>query len=301
MKKTIIASAIAAAVAAPAAFAVVSLSGQINQEFYKQDGGDLSSDLNSDLVFSGSEDLGNGMKAFFKIAGSPDNLTAGQASAGGAIGEDDRYIGLSGDFGTVMLGRYEQLITSHGTDMANGLASFENLSVEQTSNGGNRGNEGIRYTSPNFNGVTVAVGGFMNGTDAEAANTSKDMDTTEAMIQYSNAGLTVRYVDHSSDVASEDADVLGVSYAMGDLTVAATKLDSSRAGEDATILGAAYKMGANKIAVAYVMDHDTAATEGDYVITAKHSLSKSTTVGIGHEGDDTGTNSSTGVFVQHKF
>jgi len=300
MKKTIIAAAVAAAVAAPAAFAEVSISGQINAMVEFNDTGDNSMDENSDVVFSGSEDLGNGMKAFFKIATSPDNATAG-ATTGAQFGEDDRYIGLSGDFGTVMLGRYEQLITSHGTDMANGLASFENLSVEQTSDGGNRGNEGIRYTSPNFNGITVAVGGFMNGTDGEADNTTKDMDTTEAMIQYSNAGLTVRYVDHSSDVAGDDADVLGVSYAMGDLTVAVTKLDSSTNSEDATIVGASYTMGANKIAAAYVYDHKTTATEGDYVITAKHSLSKSTTVGIGHEGDDTGSNSSTGVFVQHKF
>ena len=60
MKKTIIAASIAAVVAAPAAFADVKISGQINQEFFQTDADgytdvtdkDLASDRNTDIVVS---------------------------------------------------------------------------------------------------------------------------------------------------------------------------------------------------------------------------------------------------------
>jgi len=80
MKKTLIASAVAAVVAAPAAFADVTISGQINQEFYDA-GGDTQSDLNSDIVFSGKEDLGNGVTANWKIHTFMDNGTFGSNGA----------------------------------------------------------------------------------------------------------------------------------------------------------------------------------------------------------------------------
>jgi predicted porin len=69
MKKTIIASAIAAAVAAPAAFADVKISGMVAYEQSTKDDAGVSTDAGNvytDLVFTGSEDLGNGLKAGFK-------------------------------------------------------------------------------------------------------------------------------------------------------------------------------------------------------------------------------------------
>jgi len=295
MKKTIVAAAIAAAVAAPAAFADLTVSGQINIEIENKDGeGDLIMDENADIVFAGSEDLGNGMKAFFKIASSPDGGAEG-------IGSDDRFVGISGDFGSIKFGRYETMITSHGNDMANGLASTEILSVEAqpTVSSNTRGNEGVNYTSPNFNGVTVAVGAWMNGIAEDTANTNKDWDSTEAMVQYANNGLTVRYVTRNSDEATEDSSVIGANYTMGDLTLGVTDLSSDDSTEEATIVGAKYTMGANTFAAAYVADHKTAANEGDYILTAKHSLSKSTTIWVGME-DAAGVDT-TSVGLQHKF
>jgi len=300
MKKTIIASAIAAVVAAPAAFADIKISGQITAEMNDTSGSDLALVEASDIVITGSEDLGNGMKVSFKLAGSPDNMVAGQANAGGAIGEDDRFVTISSDMGSLMFGRYEQIVSADGSDVANSLASSEVLSVEEKTNAGSRGNQGVRYSSPNFNGVTVKVGGLMDGKDSSSADTTKDWAATEYQVKYSNAGLMVSYSSESDDVNSKDTDVIAVKYTMGDITVAVTDYDTTGTASDATIVGAKYTMGNNSIAGAYVTSHGTAANEGDFILKATHSLSKSTSAWVGFENDDNG-NDTTVVGLKHAF
>jgi predicted porin len=298
MKKTIVAAAVAAVFAAPA-MADVSISGQITAEYKDASGADAELVEATDIVITGSEDLGNGMKVSFKIATSPDNVTAG--NAGGGLGEDDRFITVAGDFGSIQFGRYEQLVSASGSDIANSLASSEVISVEEKTGLGQRGNQGVRYTSPSFNGVTVKVGGFMDGFDGDTAR-ADDFDVTEAMISYSNAGLSLSYTTEDNKIDSLDTDVIGAKYTMGDITVAITDLDSSTNANDATIVGAKYTMGNNSIAAAYVASHGTAANEGDFTLKATHSMSKSTSVWVGMESDDSAsTNDFVSVGVKHAF
>jgi predicted porin len=108
MKKTIIAAAIAASVAAPA-FAEVSISGMMNPEWVKE-GSDYDvsaatvnsttaaagTGVNTDLVITSSEDLGNGLKAGVKYHIFHDHANSQVA---------DLSASLSGDFGTIIAGR----------------------------------------------------------------------------------------------------------------------------------------------------------------------------------------------------
>jgi predicted porin len=93
MKKTIIAASIAAVVAAPAAFADVSISGNVMAEFVED-----QMFTNNDLVFKSSEDLGNGMKASAKYHLFHDDGNSSTA---------DFSVTLSGDFGAFSMGRQE--------------------------------------------------------------------------------------------------------------------------------------------------------------------------------------------------
>jgi len=300
MKKTIVAAAVAAVIAAPAAFADIKISGQITAEMNDTSGSDLALVEATDIVISGSEDLGNGMKVSFKMAGSPDAMTAGQSTAAGAIGEDDRFVTLSGDFGSVQLGRYEQLVSADGSDVANSLSSSEVLSVEEKTNAGARGNQGVRYSSPSFNGVTVKVGGMMDAKDS-STDTTKDFGSSEYQIKYSNAGLMVSYTSESDDVNAKDTDVIAVKYTMGDITVAVTDYDTTGTTTDATIVGAKYTMGNNSIAGAYVTSHGTVANEGDFILKATHAMSKSTSAWVGYENDDSSSNDTVVVGLKHAF
>jgi predicted porin len=295
MKKTIIASAIAAVVAAPVAFADVKISGQITTEIKSIDNaGDIDMEEDADLFISGSEDLGNGMKAFFKMGTSPDQ-------AGASFAEDDRFVGISADFGTITLGRFEELSSAKVQDMANGLASSEVLTVEnKPTSTGRRGDKGVRYESPNFNGVSIAVEGFMDGDEFNTNTNADDFNSTTTMIQYSNAGLTVRVANENNDNANTDSTSIGVSYTMGDITVAVTDTNSKIANQDVTVVGAKYAMGANSVAAAFVTSSGDTTEEGDFIVKATHSLSKSTSAWVGYQNDDNG-NDTTVVGLKHAF
>lgn len=333
MKKTLIASAVAAVVAAPAAFADVTIKGQINQEFYDA-GADTQSDLNSDIVFSGKEDLGNGLTANWKIHtfldngsygsnGAADTCTSSQATTtvvnssthtasvttvsttvtNGAITTTcteknvtaDQIIGLSGDFGSIQVGRFEPLTEGKLASMAN-MDHADALDLEHGLGNQGRTEGGIRYTSPSFNGIKVAVEGF-----ADESVTGQDLTTTTVYAEYSNAGLTVRVANEDNEGGSDFTSV-GVAYKMGDLELRAINTEKSTAGSadvDNTFYGASYKMGNNAVSVGMI-DAD-GAEDGDTMISFKHSMSKSTGVYLTHFNDDSAADNTTLIGVQHKF
>jgi predicted porin len=283
MKKTIVAAAIAAAVAAPAAFADVSISGQINMEWYKTNSGDLSGDRNSDLSFKASEDLGNGMKAFaqFDMTADNDDTTVSMSQDAAT-----NKIGLSGDFGTVEMGRMETFIESHVAAMAANDAS-DYISNEVSAAHGAHGENTLQYTSPSINGMKVVI-------SAIGDSAGDNLDTTQMGVEYSNGPLLVRAA--TSDDNGADETVIGASYKVGDLTVAIVNADNTI---EETWFGASYTMGANTIAVS-TTNSDTAANE-DTVLSLKHALSKSTAVYLVRENDGAANSDTTLVGMQVKF
>jgi predicted porin len=332
MKKTIIASAVAATFAAPVAFADVTISGQINQEFHSVGSADLNSGNNTDLVFSGSEDLGNGMKAFFKIhryfddqdtasttaltstattgtAAASSTATASSASghthavtgsvtSGAGTGATsmgaaaDQIVGLSGDFGTIQVGRFEPYTEASIAAVAN-IDASEDTDIENaltTANTG-RSDGGVAYTSPNFNGVTVGIQGF-----TEAGATGDDFGSTTVWAQYSNGGLTVRAASEDNGSGNTDMDSLAAIYKMDGLEVRLVATDDGTNTNQ--FYGASYTMGANKIAAGKVSSDATGSD--DSILSLSHSLSKSTSVYVVQKNDDNGDNS-TLVGMKHSF
>ena len=310
MKKTIIASAVAAAVAAPAAFADVKISGMVNPEFSDSNastGYDAS--VNTDLVISGSEDLGNGLKASFKYhlfhddgASTTISTTSTVVTAAevGATSLDtvlnsasvsnkvaDLSVALSGDFGAVKLGRFE----THNMAYFHGKADLDpshDITLEDTNGTQSRDNGGIEYTG-NFNGVTVVAGMHVDAGDGNSGTDDEDADITDIAIKYSINGLTVAagQTVHKSSAADEEVTNLFAEYKMGDLTVRALNREvEGSATNDLTTVGAAYKMGANTIAYS-VTDSDD-AQDGDSVLSVSHAMSKNTNVYIARKNDDDG-------------
>ena len=282
MKKQMIAAAIAAAVAAPAAMADVKISGGVISEWWKTDGGDLSSGVNADVNFSGSEDLGNGMSAFFKYNTQQDNGTDN-------LGNNTTVVGLKGGFGTVTMGVQEMLMESKVAAMAANDASHD-LSNEVTYGLGNTADATLTYVSPSMNGLTV-------GLSARGQAGNDDIDTTDLMVQYSGNGLTVRAGVADDDVAGQDAKGIGASYTMGALKVGAVYMEQNDVDE--TWLGAAYTMGNNTFAVS-TTNSDTANNE-DTIFSVKHALSKRTNAYVVYEDDGQADNNTTMVGIKHAF
>jgi predicted porin len=320
MKKTIIAAAISAAVAAPAAFADVSISGMINPEFTDKpettaaDTTGMQASVNTDLVFSGSEDLGNGLKASFKYHTFHDD---------GADATADMSVSLSGDFGTIMAGRMEPFIEAKADSFLSVDASHD-LDVEDDRRDIGRANGAVAYVSPNMNGLTVGValvaqasqtGGA--STEVSVANTD-DADVTDLYVSYSAGGLTV-FADRAEQAGGTGDNettitAFGAGYKMGDLEVRALhrKVENgvNNGGaddEDLTSKGIAvkYTMGANTLALAHNKFEDDAAGVADYdetLVSISHAMSKRTSVYLAHQNNDAaGDENQTLVGIKHTF
>ena len=166
MKKTILAAAVAAAVmAAPmTASAGVTIYGKIHASIDYVSGGSIlfpdhawETDSNwyvtnrtSRIGFKGSEDLGNGLQAIWK-AEIGYNLDTGGWGAG-----RNSYIGLAGDWGTVLIGRHDtplKISTGRLDVFADTMADYNSL-VGFTDR---RASNVLAYISPNWNGFTLAA------------------------------------------------------------------------------------------------------------------------------------------------
>ena len=285
MKKTIIASAIAAAVAAPVAFADVKVSGSVQVE-YSED----TMNTYNDIVFSSSDDLGNGMTASTKMHLVKDG---GVDDASGTSNKNaDMSVTIAGDFGSVTVGRQEGFQEGVFDAFANVSAAhgggLEGTYFDAGTAGFTR-DEMIKYVSPSFNGLKVGVTAQDNGSDK-----TKD---TEAMVSYSANGLTVNAGAGSE--GANDFENVNVTYKMGDLTLKAAhrNINNATVDKDTTYLAAKYTMGANTLAIGTVGGDSTDAME----LSLSHALSKSTNVYISNTNPDGSTASSTFVGVKSAF
>jgi len=290
MKKTIVAAAVAALVAAPAAFADVSVSGNVYLEVGDNNG--EQDEVFTDLFFKSSEDLGNGLKVATTIQIVGDNNSA-QASAGATNNAmaGDRILSVSGDFGTIEGGFMETYI--EGSIMSKAATDAAHTITIEGGVGNSTAGTGYRYVSPSVAGLSFV------------AETFDDAESTVA-VKYSNAGLTVAYAQQSGTDATAGDYIYG-EYKMGDLMVRAVMAEDDD-GNEQNFYGATYTLGANTLGLGLIDANASstnaqaglAATDGDYTISLSHAMSKSTNAYVATFGNDDGDNE-TVVGVLHKF
>jgi len=325
MKKTIIAAAVAASVAAPAAFADVKVGGMVAPEFTNTDSTTNTDEgrVWTDLVFSGSEDLGNGLTASFKYhmfadtsgdsnidavggaaATGTNVLTSGAsttttvtqptiADTDGGQRIADLTVALSGDFGTVKMGRYEALAEGVMDAFAN-IEGINTIDLESTTGFAGRSNGSISYTSPTMNGLSVTLNTMELDGEFNNAN--------EILVKYSNGPLTV--MANSSDRDDDNVEHTGIaaSYKIDNLELRAMKTEmkgqsTTTLNGDYTMFGAKYTMGANTIAVGMADDETAATNEETTLISLTHALSKNTSAYIGFKNTNPATGADTDVTV----
>jgi len=317
MKKTIIASAVAAAVSAPAAFADVSISGMVNPEFSDSDATTgYAASVNTDLVFKGSEDLGNGLKASFKYhlfhddgasttlstttatinnVGTATTIASSQtvvSSASVANKVADLSVSLSGDFGTITAGRFETFNMAYFHPKAD-MDPAHDITLEDTLGQQGRVNGSLAYVSPSFNGLTVGVSTLMGAGMADSGTDTSNTDGSEYMVKYTNAGLELSAGKTTHKGAAADEEVINVyaGYNMGDLKVGVLHRDvenddGGATDNKSTTYNVAYTMGANTVSFG-LLDSDD-ARDGDSVIALKHAMSKNVSAYIAQKNDDDG-------------
>lgn len=162
MKKSLIALAVLTSVAGLAqAQSSVSVYGVVDAVIHKDKG--VSAKLTSGgvsgsrLGFKGTEDLGGGLKANFLLE-QGFSVDTGETTPGQAFSRQS-YVGLSGGFGEVKLGKmwsaYDD-ISGATNPVFDSKLSVENSIWASTNYNGNPSN-GIYYASPSFGGVSGAL------------------------------------------------------------------------------------------------------------------------------------------------
>jgi len=295
MKKTLIAMAVAGVVAAPIASADVAVSGKVEQNFTWTDSSTSASDEmvgGSDvlLVFKASEDLGNGLSAFADIRTDFDAANGGQNTL-------DTKVGLTGGFGTVVVGRMETFSESKVLSMVDVFGG--GTGVELGGDNATRQDNGFAYVSPSFSGLTIGVAGYALD---DTANDIEDVDATDVALMYANGPVVVNLSqeEYKDDTGADNEEItsLGVSYAAGDLKVAVVYQDIDNAANVATsdhedvMIAATYNMGGNNsIAVGWNENElTTGATEKNTTaVEFRHNFSSRTRAYIGMTSDDFAT------------
>jgi GBP family porin len=223
MKKTLLAVALAAgfSAAAHAQSANVSLYGVVDTFLEFNSGGTESRSAvqsggmsGSRWGIKGSEDLGGGLKANVKLE-SGYFVDTGSSAQGGLLFGRQAFVGLSGGFGSVNVGRQY----SPFFDVVNIGDAFETGYASPYSNGSIytavRVNNAIRYDSPNLSGFT---GSLMWGANETAGKSGDGL--MNVAVQYAGGPIAAgfSYVDDKLTVGTETkAYTLQGSY---DLSVA---------------------------------------------------------------------------------
>jgi predicted porin len=183
MKKTLIALAVAGTFAAPAAFAAsanVDFYGKFRVSVDHMDNnlGWRMADETSRVGFKGAEDLGGGLKAIYQYeTGFNVGANAGNTStnsAGGLGTQRDTFVGLAGDFGTVLAGRHDTPFKMVGSadlfaDTAADAQGDTDLSIIRQDL---RVNNAIAYVSPSFSGLTFMAATVVGNNQVASSTTT---------------------------------------------------------------------------------------------------------------------------------
>jgi len=208
MKKSLIALAVLGSVAGMAqAQSSVTLYGLVDVYAARVKAGPVGAEASTTVLNSGglltsrfglmgSEDLGGGLKAIFKLEQGFD-ASRGTA-AGGTAFDRQSWVGLEGGFGTVQFGNvwsafddvfyignsvFDSFVFSPGS------AGFQLAGnpVMSVYNYNDKPRNAFKYTTPSFGGFSAAVS---HGLDENAATSA---DQTDFNLQYANGPLTVAF------------------------------------------------------------------------------------------------------------
>ncbi|GAB6070951.1 trimeric porin PorB.IB [Thiomicrorhabdus hydrogeniphila] len=215
MKKNIIALAIASAVAAPVAMADAPVVyGQFNMAVeqidsdtaagtVKKESGTQVNSRASRLGVKGSEDLGNGLKAIYKMEFEV------QPDEGDTLKNRNQYVGLAGGFGTVLMGRHDtptKMIQAKDLFNDAGLADNKPMAggLGMKGNGmENRVSNVLAYVSPSFSGVKLIAALVPKETGGSTTDESSLSDMYSVALTYGSAKKGL-YLAAGMDTASEE-------------------------------------------------------------------------------------------------
>jgi predicted porin len=306
MNKKLLSLAIAAAMVAPAvAMADTTIYGRINTQLVNGTSGDDTWDVEdnaSRFGVKGSEDLGNGMKAIFQYEWAVDSENTGDIGETAAtyIGAPGRlaYVGLTGGFGTVAIGR--QWTPYYG--------SVDKTDIMQTNSmndhyiGTARIDNALAYVSPNFGGFTAKLALVISDESTFSDKGEDGVDIYNLSLDYNNGPLSVGF-SYLSMEGTADTDQWGLAakYNFGNFALIGQYEDKDN-GDDAWGLGAEAYFGNNTVR-GVIGEKDGSSDYDNWAIGFEHAFSKRTRVFVEYEDSESNASEEErfSVGIRHDF
>ena len=202
----------------------------------------------------GSEDLGDGLKAVYQFESQVD---FDDDNNGLFDGMRNTYVGLSGDFGMVLLGKHDTpyKLTKGKLDVWSDTHADYNAIMSDTHDA--RADNVIAYVSPDMNGLTFA-GAYVTDLHDDNLADSTFYNVDGSVDGDGNPTHTAGDLEQSNEAIS-----LGVMYNSGPLyagfgyqTLAEAGVPTSAENEDAegTKFSLGYKVGTTMLGFAYEID-----------------------------------------------
>ena len=266
MKKHLIAAAVAGVLAAPA-MAQVTVYGIIETGIANTDNGGSAEDTtkfadsvvnSSRLGFKGEEDLGGGMKAFFRLESSL-NASVGTIGKGteidltksslslsedyGIKGQNNFFdrgaeVGISGGFGSIKIGKFD-ITNAEGVD---NLSRIGNVGLFDGIDIGSDVNNAIQYKTPSFGGVQVEIGHALEDGNVGVNLAGDD----QVLVSGFKRDLTSVYVGGKMGIAS-----FGIGYTEQDTKTVTLAGATSNTEDKATTAGVLADLGVASVSLAY--------------------------------------------------
>ncbi|MDP3190699.1 porin [Rhodoferax sp.] len=320
MKKSLIALAVLAASGAAMAQSSVTLYGRLDASIGQtrtESTGTASvrqtvldqSQLNTTFWgLRGTEDIGGGLKANFKLE-SGFALDTGVGNTG--LFERTATVGLSGGFGAVNLGRQytaydslrgatnnvwdSNLSTTGAVWKATGMTDYTN-----------RISNSVRYDSPVFSGISGSVAYGFGENKNTTTNVGDATDNVSLHVKYAAGPLLVGYAHQEEKQAqavlttaqvTNKYDLIGASYDFGvaKLTGSYNQAKNGTAKDKEYQVGVSVPFGAFNVAAGYSKaESDNTGLEGSgYTLVGTYDLSKRTTMYVGYKSTDVDTSATT--------
>lgn len=305
MKKSLIALAVAGVVSAPAfaATANVDVYGRMHIAIEDTDASGVDMDVKTNasrIGFKGAEDLGGGLKAIWQIEQQFDATSSNDTAFGGQ-GLRNTFVGLSGGFGTVVIGRHDtpyKLSTVKYNVFADTIADYAATRLDGVAliTGHSRASNAIAYISPNMGGLSFS-GAVV--TSMDQLDDGKTVDAISLAGGYANGPLTVDMAWEDIDAANRRAWKLGAGYSFGAAKLGAVyeNVDINLGNDrDSLFLVGSFSMGAIVLKGQYGKvdyDHATVGAGKDqnaWALGADYNLSKRSTLFVvfGNGDNDSG-------------
>jgi len=254
---------------------------------------------NSALGVKGSEDLGNGMSAFFKIEYQTDiasdriDAQGNPTAADGWTGRD-QYVGMKFErFGKLTFGTTSTAYKTPGSKIdaayrtslqSRGLGLQSGLHAGKGENGQGRSTSVIRYDSPSWSGFSLMGTYNLDAAKEDAGGNDDDTYSVGAQYKGGNFYAAASYIDtQASDPSDTSAAQFLAKYTWNDLefhgiyeldgglitaeragtlNAAGTKGGAEDDGADIWSVGATYTIGNNVIGADYGHGSDNDGADG---------------------------------------